>query len=96
MNHITKYHIHPRLNKSTFCNWCDVESLIKQVLAHPIHKKPHSTKRGRWWYLGKFSHVIGYRGLDSAKCKWLVVLGTQNEVITAYPVPHPKTLTFMR
>ena len=46
--------------------------------------------------MSKFSKVLGYRGTDGAECRWLAVLVDAYCLITAYPIPHPKTLKFMR
>ena len=95
MNHITQHHIHKVNKKSTFVAGLDVDQLIKDVLAHPLMVKRHQTKPKRRWFMGKFSQVIGYRGIDGVECRWLVVLMEQTHLITAYPIPHPKTLKFM-
>ena len=96
MEHITKYHIGQLNKKSTFINGLDVDELIHDVLAHPLVKRQHVTKPNRWWYMSKFSKVIGHRGTDGAECQWLAVLVDPYCLITAYPIPHPKTLKFMR
>ena len=96
MEHVTKYHIEKLSKKSTFMRGLDVNHLIEEVLAHPLVKKQHVTKPNRWWFLGKFSKVIGHRGTDGAECRWLAVLVDAYRLITAYPIPHPKTLKFMR
>ena len=74
MEHITKYHIGQLNKKSTFINGLDVDELIHDVLAHPLVKRQHVTKPNRWWYMSKFSKVIGHRGTDGAECRWLAVL----------------------
>ena len=96
MEHVAKYHTQKRNNKSTFVEGLDVNQLIEEVLAHPLVKKQHVTKPKRWWYVGKFSKVIGHRGTDGAECRWLAVLVDTYHLITAYPIPHPKTLKFLR
>ena len=96
MEHITKYHIGQLNKKSTFINGLYVDELIHDVLAHPLAKRQHVTKPNRWWYMSKFSKVIGHRGTDGAECQWLAVLIDPYHLITAYPIPHPKTLKFMR
>ena len=96
MEHITKYHTAKPNKKSTFKKDLDVNQLIQDVLAHPLVKKQHVTKPNRWWYMSKFSEVIGHRGTDGAECRWLAVLVDPYHLITAYPIPHPKTLNFMR
>ena len=96
MEHVTKYHVAKLNNKSTFKKGIDVNQLIQYVLAHPLVKKQHETKPNRCWYMSKFSQVIGHRGTDGAECQWLAVLVDAYHLITAYPIPHPKTLKFMR
>ena len=94
MEHITKYHIQKQSMKSTFVAGLDVKQLIHDVLTHPLVKQKHRTKPNRWWYMGKFSKVIGYRGYDGAECCWLVVLMDLDHLITSYPIPHPRYLRF--
>ena len=96
MEHVKKYHTQKRNNKSTFVEGLDVNQLIQDVIAHPLVKRQHQTKSNRWWYMGKFSKVIGYRGTDQAECRWLAVLVDAHHLITAYPIPHPKTLKCIR
>ena len=95
MEHIMKYHIAKLNKKSTFKKGIDVDQLIQYVLTHPLVKRQHETKLNRWWYMSKFSKVIGYWGTDGAECQWFVVLVDAYCLITAYPIPHPKTLKFM-
>ena len=95
MEHINKYHTEKLNKKYTFIKGLNVDQLIKDVLAHPLVKKQHVTKPNRWWYMSKFSKVIGHRGTDGAECRWLAVLVDAHCLITAYPIPHPKTLKFM-
>ena len=96
MEHITKYHIQKQSMKSTFVAGLDVKQLIHDVLTHPFVKQKHRTKPNRWWYMGKFSKVIGYRGYDGAECCWLVVLMDLDHLITSYPIPHPRCLRFFQ
>ena len=96
MEHVTKYHTQKQNNKSTFVEGLDVDQLIQDVMAHPLVKRQHPAKQNRWWYIGKFSKVIGYRGTDQAECKWLAVLVDAHRLITAYPIPHTKTLKCIR
>ena len=96
MNHIAKHHINKVHRKSTFVAGLDVDQLIQDVLTHPLTVKRHVTKPNRRWFMGRFSQVIGYRGIDSKECRWVVVLMEHTRLITAYPIPHPKTLKFMR
>ena len=96
MEHIRKYHTKHVVKKSTFVEGVDVDLLIQEVLTHPVVVKKHQTNPRRSWYIGKFATVIGYRGTDRAECKWIVVLIDGHQLITAYPIPHPRTLKFMR
>ena len=89
MEHITKYHIQKQSMKSTFVAGLDVKQLIYDVLTYPLVKQKHRTKPNRWWYMGKFSKVIGYRVYDGAECCWLVVLIDLDHLITSYTIPHP-------
>ena len=96
MDHITQYHIYSQVDKSTFTASENAQQLIQEMLSHPTLIKPHETKPGRWWYMKYFGRVIGYRGIDQAECYWGIVLLDQSQLITAYPIPHPWTLHFMR
>ena len=97
MDHVKRNHLGQELSrKSYFLEDTDVQALIEETLQHPVKVADHTTKPRRKWLLGKFNKVIGRRGLDGAKCYWLVVLMDNCQLITAYPVPHPKTLPFMR
>ena len=55
-----KYHIAKLNKKSTFKKGINVDQLIQYVLTHPLVKRQHETKPNRWWYMSKFSKVIGY------------------------------------
>ena len=95
MEHINKYYTEKLNKKSTFIKSLNVDQLIQDVLAHPLVKKQHVTKPNRLCYMSKFSKVTGHQGTDGAECQWLTVLVDAHHLITACPIPHPKTLTFM-
>ena len=96
MEHISQFHIHQVNRKSTFVLGLDVGLLIKRTVKHPLIIRPHDSKPNRHWYFGKSSKIIGFRGTDGAKCRWIAVLMDDEDLITAYPIPHPKTLSCMR
>ena len=97
MDHVKTNHLAQRCPaKSYFVDGIDVHALIEETMHHPVKVADHKTKPMRKWLLGKCSQVIGRRGTDGAKCHWIVVLVEDRRLITAYPVPHPKTLYFMR
>ncbi len=97
MDHIKTNHLDQKLSsKSYFLEGVDVDALIEETIQYPRKVADHMTKPRRKWLLGRFKQVIGRRGIDGAKCYWLVVLLDDFRLITAYPVPHPKTLPFMR
>ena len=96
MEHIQKYHMKHVSRKSTFVEGINVDKLIQEVLTYPVVVKKHQTNPKQCWYMGKFTKVIGHRGTDRAECKWMVALVDGLQLITAYPIPHPKTLKFRR
>ena len=70
--------------------------MIHRVIQHPFQVKPDKTWKRRHWHVGHFDGLLGYRGCDGAACYWLAVLMEENELITAYPIPHPKSLKSFR
>ena len=98
MEHIVKCHIDTvsHKTKSNFLMGLDVTLLIKRTIQHPLIIRPHGCNPNRCWYFGKSSKVIGFRGTDGARCQWIAVLMDDKDLITAYPVPHPKTMKCMR
>ena len=95
MDHITKYHTSTLFRKSTFVRGVDVDTLIRWTVMHPLLKKQHTTKKHCYWYFGKYKSVIGFRSIDGAPCQWIAVLLDKEYLITACPVPHPMTVSFM-
>ena len=96
MDHIKQTHLRPMRNKSIFVQHVSADTLIQETLDRPMIKKRHDTKPHRQWFMRDFRRVIGYRGMDGAPCYWLAVLMQGSILVTAYPIPHPKTMNFMR
>ncbi len=97
MDHIVRNHAQPHLTqKSQFAEEEDVDELIRTVRNQPMIIHRHITKVHRFWFMRKFTRVVGYRGMDGTPCRWVAVLVDRQSLVTAYPVPHPKTMPFMR
>lgn len=96
MDHVIARHVEKCPNKSLFVKGVNVKKLIREALAHPQMVKQHQSKARRKWYFGECHKVIGYRGTDGAKCKWIAVLMDCQRLITAYPIIHPTALRFMQ
>ena len=92
MEHIKKSHLYSKGKKSSFVDDVNVDQLINEVLADPSIVRQHITKPKRWWYLKRFSTVIGHRGIDGARCRWLAVLVDSHHLITSFPIPHPSSM----
>lgn len=99
MEHVRKTHwTNQEQEKKSFFHTTEIpHHLFESTLQEPDFIMPHPLKDNRTWLFKKFFRTVGQHGFNHYPCHWVALcVADGQEMVTMYPVPHPKACGFVR